>query len=333
MNVETARIIGEAHADARVPFGGLAITWPGLEAASPTVSAERSNALGAAEVCRDLTQRPGAPAALGGGADTSWRRVRSAAEKVRLVELSDQERRARRGGDEDGEISALKQQVEALEATTAELETIGEDALRQADISARAARQLEAERDRAREEAEMWQNCYRELSAGRSVLSPEPENAWTAVPRLVARSNPDATFLAIMDAASEHIVFTDRARKSWEDIDYPDPDDMTEKLIALARAAVVLYDGEEKSIPRLDDWLKENFAITVALTDQTITKWRRKEMRWLNQFEHEGATLNATPHVKVRDAVKFNECGRIHFALEAAKGRLVVHHVGVKTYE
>lgn len=85
----------------------------------------------------------------------------------------------------------------------------------------------------------------------------------------------------------------------------------------------------------LDDWLKEHFGLTVAPTDQSASKWKREVMRWLNEFEFEEEMLNATPNFKARDAVKFNECGRIHFALEgrAKKSRLVVQHVGVKTYE
>jgi hypothetical protein len=326
-------LIAEAHPEARVPFGGLAIVWPGLGAPPLTLSAERLAELGAEEIRRLLTQRLGALAALGHGEDSTWRRLRSLSENARLVELSERASRAREGGDKDGEISALKQQVEALEEAKAELESIGEDALQQAETSAQLARQLESERNQARDEARMWQTSYRDLSAGKSVGAHEPDDVWSAIPVLVSRADPEATFLAITDAASEHIVFTDRARKSWADIDYPEPEDMTEKLVALARAAVVLYDGEERSIPLLDDWMKEQFGLTVALTDQTITKWKRKDMRWLNEFEHEGETLNATPHVKVRDAVKFNECGRIHFALESKKGRLVVQHVGVKTYE
>jgi len=333
LNFETARVIAEAHPEVRVPFGGLAIAWPGLGAPPLTLSAERLSDLGVEEIRRVLAQRLGALAALGNGEDAAWRRVRSLAENARLAELSEQASRAREGGDKDGEISALQQQVEALEEAKAELEAIGEDALQQAETSARLARQLESERNQAREEAEMWQTSYRDLSAGKSVGAPAPQDAWSEIPELVPRADPEATFFAITDAASEHIVFTDRARKSWADIDYPEPADMTEKRVALARAAVALYDGEEKSIPLLDDWLKEQFGLTVALTDQTITKWKRKEMRWLNEFEFEDETLNATPHVKVRDAVKFNECGRIHFALEAKKGRLVVQHVGVKAYQ
>lgn len=335
LNFETAGAIAAEHPTLRVPFGGLAIAWPDLDAPPLTLSADKLNELGAQEVRRILAQRLGALAALSYGDDLAWRQLRARAESARLDELAGQAARAREGGDAAGEITALQKQVEALQAAKAELEAIGEDALQQAERNARLVRQLESERDQARDEATMWRESYTDLSAGRSSEQPAANDAWSSIPPLTPRADPEETFLAISDAASERIVFTDRARKSWSDIDYPEPDDMTNKLTALARAAVVLYNGEEKSIPHLDDWLQENFGLTVALTDQTISKWKRKEMRWLNEFEFEGQVLNATPHVKVRDAVKFNECGRIHFALDGkgSEGRLVVQHVGVKTYK
>lgn len=303
VNFETARVLKECHSEARVPFGGLAIVWPGLGAPSLRFSAEQLRENGVDVVRRDLTKRLGALAALGGGEDADWRGIRNLADDARLRALSAQVAKAREGGDKDAEISALKQQVEALQAARAELESIGEEALQQADASARLAQQVESERDRAVEERQMWHEAYRDLSAGRATDSDEPVDAWRSIPTLVPKTNPEATFLAVSDASSERIVFTERARKSWAAIDYPEPDDMTEKLISLAQAAVVLYDGEEKSIPHLDYWFQENFGLKVALTDQTITKWKRKEMRWLNEFQHDGETLNATPHVKVRDAV------------------------------
>lgn len=333
VNFQTASALGIEHSEARVPFGGLAIVWPGLGAHSLKLSAERLRELGAKETRRILTKRLGAIAALSHGTDIEWRRVRAAAENARMTELSDQAERAREGGDKEGEATALQKQVEALQTVKAELEAIGEDALQQADASAGLARHLESERNQARAEAQMWQDSYRDLSAGKAVGGAEPLDPWDSIPALAPRSNPGPTFLAITDAASECILFTERAMKSWVGIHYPEPDDMTRQLVLLARAAVVLYDGEEKQIPHLDDWLKENFGLTVALTDQTISKWKRKDMRWLNEFEYEGEMLDATPHVKVRDAVKFNECGRIHFALDAKKGRLVVQHVGIKTYK
>ena len=333
LNFETARVIAEAHPELRVPFGGLAIAWPGMGAAPLTLTAERLSEFGVEEIRRVLIQRLGALAALSNGEDRGWRRVKSLAEDARLRELSEEASRAREIGDAVGEVSALRSQIETLEEAKAEFEAIGEEALQQADQNARLVRQLESERNQAREEAAMWRSSYAELSAGKIPETEVEQDVWAVIPKLKSGADPEATFLAIMDASSERIVFTDRAKKSWSGIDYPEPEDMTEKLIALAQAAVVLYDGEEKSIPHLDDWLKENFGLTVALTDQTISKWKRKEMRWLNEFRFEDETLNATPHVKVRDAVKFNECGRIHFALEGEKGRLVVQHVGVKTYE
>lgn len=335
VNFETARVIADRCPEVKVPFGGMAIAWPGLSAGALTLSASSLSGLEVEEIRQFLAQRVGALAALGNGEDRAWRRMRSLVEDAQMEELSERVSRARVGGDLAGEIVALSQKIEALEAAKAELEDIGEEALQQADHSKTIARQLVSERNNAREEAEMWKKSYAELSAGKVVSTPEPQDPWSEIQDLVPGEDPESTFLAITDAASERIVFTERARKSWSGIEYPEPWDMKEKLILLARAAVSLYDGTEKSIPMLDDWMKEEFGLNVALTDQTISKWKKKDMRWLNEFTFEGEVLNATPHVKVRDAVKFNECGRIHFALEGAekRGRLVVQHVGVKTYK
>lgn len=333
VNFETANVIKDSDPEARVPFGGMAIIWPGFGAPSLRYTAEQLSEMGAEEVRRNLMKRLGPLSALGNGVDSEWRQVRSMADSARISILSEEVSSAREGGDKDGEISALEKQVEVLQQAKLELASIGEEALQDADSAARTAQKLESERDQAREESAMWQKLYRDLSAGRPTAPAIPDDAWESIPKLESGADPEATFLAIVDASSGRIVFTDRARKSWTSIDYPEPEDMTEKLITLARAATVLYDGEVKSIPHLDDWLKREFNLSVALTDQTITKWKRKELKWLNSFEFEGENLNATPHVKVRDAVKFNECGRIHFALEAPKSRLVVQHVGVKAYE
>ncbi len=335
VNFETARVIAGRCPEVKVPFGGMAIAWPGLSAGVLTLSARSLDELEVEEVRQVLAQRVGALAALGNGEDRAWRKMRSLAGDAQMEELSERASRARVGGDLEGEISVLKQKIEALESAKSELEEIGEEALQQADQNKLNARRLESERNNAREEAKMWKKSYAELSAGREITVPEPQDPWLDIKDLTPGEDPEATFLAITDAASDRVVFTERARKSWSDIEYPEPWDMKEKLLLLARAAVRLYDDEEKSIPLLDDWIKEEFGLNVALTDQTISKWKKKEMRWLNEFEFEGEVLNATPHVKVRDAVKFNECGRIHFALEGPgkKGRLVVQHVGVKTYK
>lgn len=330
VNFEASRVISAVHPGVKVPFGGLLLVWPGMSAESMSLTAELISELGAEHILRVLTRRLGSLSALGNGTDALWQHARSAADKARMRVLLERAALAREGGDLQGEIAALKQQVEMLSTTIAELEAIGEDAMQTADTKARLLRDAENELDLARHEAKTWRELYQGL--GSPTLSEEPEDPWDAIPVLVSKSDPDATFLAISDAASEHIVFTERARKSWESIEYPEPDDMTEKLISLARAAVELYAGEPGRLPKLDTWFKEQYGLNVAMTDQTISDWKKKEFKWLNAFEHEDETLNATPHVKVRDGVKLNECGRIHFALEPKKKRIVVQHVAVKTY-
>lgn len=239
---------------------------------------------------------------------------------------------ARDRRDLGGEIDALSRQVAVLQTSNTELLDIGEEAMRDVDSMSAELAARTAELEKAVFEVKTWRELYEgEVSGNGTVVSVDP---WSEIPMLVPHRHPEATFTAITDAAADHIVFTERACKSWENIDYPDPSDMTEQLVRLARAAVALYSAEEQQMPRLDDWFKSEFNLTVALTDQTISKWKRKDMRWLNSFDFEGAkNLDATPHVKVKDAVKLNECGRIHFALEPQKRRVVVQHVGVKTYK
>lgn len=328
VNFEASRTISSVHPEVKVPFSGLMLVWPGMSAEPMVLTADLIQELGENHILRVLSRRLGALSALGNGTDIQWQAVKSSADRARMRALLERAEQARAGGDAQGEIEALTQQVEMLTASNAELAAIGEDAMQTADAKARQLTELETELELARREAKTWREAYQ----GQSEAT-EPDDPWEAIPVLVPRSDPEATFLAITDAASEHIVFTENARKSWASIDYPEPEDMTAKLISLARAAVELYSGESGNLPKLGLWFKEQHGINVALTDQTISDKKKKDFKWLTAFEHEGETLSGVPHVKVRDAVKLNECGRIHFALEPKKHRIVVHHVAVKTYK
>lgn len=63
------------------------------------------------------------------------------------------------------------------------------------------------------------------------------------------------------------------------------------------------------------------------MSDETIGK--TKSLRY---FVFEGKKYDQTPHVKVRDGVKPNQVGRIHFALDSDRKRIVVNHVALKLY-
>jgi hypothetical protein len=65
--------------------------------------------------------------------------------------------------------------------------------------------------------------------------------------------------------------------------------------------------------------MHSNYGIEISLFD----KGRRYE------FEYDGATYSAEPHVKVDDYVDPARCGRIYFALDSDNGRFIVDHIGL----
>lgn len=52
----------------------------------------------------------------------------------------------------------------------------------------------------------------------------------------------------------------------------------------------------------------------------------------IRDFVYERTVYNRTPHVKVRDAAPRQQVGRIHFALDGEKQRLIVDWVAVKLH-
>ena len=338
VNYVTARAITEAHPGANIPFGGLILFWPGMQGHPLRWTAEQIAAISPRDITTRLTERLGSLSALRSGRDTIWDRIRRDIDDQHMNKLLAQAYTARERRDSAGEIEALKQQVKTLNDSNDELSEIGEEAMRDADQARERCSKLENQLEHLKEqlettkqEAAAWRNSYQDIA---SSPSEKPIDPWDAVPKLTSHSNPNKTYLAISDASGDYIAFTERAKKSWESIDYPDPEDMTDKLVKLAQAAKELYETRGRTIPHLDTWFKENYGLNVALTDQTISKFKRNELAWLRKFNFEDSlSLDGSPHVKVRDAVSPNECGRIHFALDSSKNRIVVHHVGVKVYK
>ncbi|PKW26688.1 hypothetical protein ATL31_1505 [Phycicoccus duodecadis] len=171
-----------------------------------------------------------------------------------------------------------------------------------------------------------WKGQYLGQYEGESETEGEVD-LWEKIPDLVAGGDPTDTFLALTDASESRIVFTEAAERSWKKISYPHPDDMTEALTSLAQAAHELYGGEPVKMGYVDEWFKTAFGLNVSTADDTIEK--SKALRY---FDYEGQRRDQTPHVKVADAVKPNEVGRIHFAFDKAGGRLIVNHVALKLY-
>lgn len=257
--------------------------------------------------------------ALYRGSDHGWLEVRRLAQRAEIDNAAERARHAVDAQD-------LRTQVEALQAQVAALASTNDDLTRLADSYAHEAEAFRAQAEDAAAsagEAKYW----RELYASTQMSAEEEVDPWTAIAPLVPAEDPIETFIALNDAAADHIVFTDQAAKSWRDIDYPEPEDMLEKLVLLAKGAVQLYGGDPGSIGHLDDWFRVNHGLKVAMSDETIGK--TKSLRY---FVFEGKKYDQTPHVKVRDGVKPNQVGRIHFALDSDRKRIVVNHVALKLY-
>ena len=218
---------------------------------------------------------------------------------------------------------ALQQQIGSLQDEV----KIWEDAVTQAE-------ELLAE---MKIQAELVPFLEQRVEQLNSMLYAAPEIAaeasnverWESLPNLTTGSEVTAEelYLQLEDISERHIVFSNRAATSWKKSKYPYPEEMKEALVKLARVAVALYDGTDRVMPHLDEWIHTEFQLRIALNDEVIERTPK-----LHKFTYEGRAYNRTPHVKVRDGVALQHVGRIHFALDAEDARIIVDHVGVKLY-
>lgn len=307
----------------QVPFGGARLVWSDLAAPGIDVTAAQVEAAVDREVLRDrLMPRLAPVAALTRGVDEGWRRARQAVQRAARADADARVRLAQQAADIGAERDALLEKVGVLEGEVAEAQELAESYAN--DVQGLKARADAAEDLQA--ELEYWKG----LHLGQFKTDEEAEvddDPWLRIKPLVASADPTPTFLALADASDSSIVFTEAAERSWKKVAYPDPADMTQTLTALARAAKKLYSDDPGSIGHIDDWFKLNFGLNVSTADDTIEK--NKSMRY---FDFEGKRHDQVPHVKVRDAVKPNEVGRIHFAFDKDGRRLIVNHVALKLY-
>ncbi|UVJ40537.1 hypothetical protein [Arthrobacter sp. CJ23] len=320
VNFRTAQSLRALNPSVAVPFGGALLIWSDCTLKGPAWTQNVIDSRTAPVILQEAMRHLAAVSALVRGSDAGWRKTRAAVDKIASAELEGRLNVARSTGNKADELAALNETIKKLQADVetwrglTEAEELRANSLEQDAESAR----------RYQEEASYWREQYTSLVADDSIEVTDP---WTVIPMLLSGENPSDVFRAIEDASEGHIAFTAAAMSSWRSIDYPDPTDMTDKVVRLARAAQDLYTGTSDGMGHLDKWFKTNFELNVAMKDQTISQGRK-----LRSFEFEGEVYSQEPHVKVRDGVKPNEVGRIYFDLDKPKQRIVVNHVGLKLY-
>ncbi len=303
-----------------VPPGGARLVWSEAHVPGPTWGEERILSSDAEDL-RSSVMRVVAPlSALYRGTDHVWQDARRRAQRLETESFARRVAAAQSSADQSELVVALQGQVGALTSERDEFEHLAEEyASEAASVRDRAERL-----DSAEAEAKYWRELYIETQA----VTPTAEvDLWSVIPPLVPRADPAETFRAIEAAADDRVVFTPAAATSWSKISYPEPEDMLEKLLGLANAAVDLYSEDPGTIGRIDEWFKTRHGLNVATADDTIQKTKA-----LRNFQFDGHGYDQTPHVKVRDGVKPNQVGRIHFAMDSDKKRFVINHVALKLY-
>jgi hypothetical protein len=321
LNYATREAVQTAIPGLQIPFGGARLVWSDLAAPGVDVTAAQVEAGPPREVLRNrLMPRLAPVAALTRGIDEGWRRARQVVQRAARADADARVRLAQQAADIGAERDALLEKASVLEGELTEAQELAES-------YASDVERLKARADAAEDlqvEVDYWKGQYLEQFAPSEEAQVDP---WDSVPVLVESADPTGTFLALTDASDSRIVFTEAAERSWKKIAYPDPTDMTEALTTLARAAQKLYSDDPGTIGHIDDWFKQHFGLKVSTADDTIEK--NKALRY---FDFDGKRRDQTPHVKVRDAVKPNEVGRIHFAFDKDGRRLIVNHVALKLY-
>ncbi|MER6111819.1 hypothetical protein [Streptomyces hirsutus] len=314
LNYLTVQAVRRVYEQVAVPSGGARLVWPDLNLEHPAYSRE--------DVCQpSFVERRLMPSlahlsVIARGSDSAWERARQASYRAGARRAAEQLSRAQATGNKAAELEALNDRVRQLETDAKSWEDMAQSCMEERDKAQSEAASAET----LRQERDYWKNQYLDLSKGGSGQT-AAFDVWSEVPALGTDALP--TFQALTKTSEKHIVFTARAARAWKDSRYPYPQEMTDRLIALAQAATDLYTKVGK-IPRLAQWFYDNHGLKFAPSDEKLSKDRDKRYFTFDQKRWDGL-----PHIKVRDAVSPNEVGRIYFALDSEGQRFIVNHVGL----
>jgi hypothetical protein len=192
---------------------------------------------------------------------------------------------------------------------------------------------LEKEIERLREKVDEQQGLLEEKDAvilrheenlrSIAVAVPSPQQTLEPQERDEVETWPDVAEFCEILAGSGSFCLTDHARDQIPSCEYPDPARMWRHLLRLSDAAEAFRKADGQIKERFDKWVHTNFGIEVANHDIGLREAGG------GSFEFEEATYSRERHVKVDDVKAPSECGRIYFALDTEKKRIIVDHIGL----
>lgn len=291
--------------DAAIPRGGARLIWPALSLRHPSFTADQAQ-FAAGRLLRMLSS----VSVTVRGVNHLLRRANAAKRTARDRQIAADLDDARSKGDRSHEIEAQARVIEELKSEVDQYESW--------------FRQVEDERDSYK--AQAAQTAYWKQEADRArQASGIRVTDWGEAPEL-----DPIELSALAQFLEKHsqgaIVFTREAHQAWRRSAYPRVDVMQAALIDLAKAAIEYRRLGCQLGMHPDDWFKQEWHLTLASTDQYMSK------NGLDQFTYEDRTYSRLPHLKLGDHTSPNEVGRVYFAMDSDGERFVVDHVGLKLY-
>lgn len=291
--------------DASIPQNGLRLIWPDVELRHPSFSADQAR-FAPGRLLRMLSS----VSVTVRGTNDLVRRAGAARREARNRAVAEELETARSAGDVTVELEAQAQAIASYEQ----------------EVEQYAQWIDELERDRDTYKAQAAQALYWKQEAERARRdSGVRQIDWSEAPDLDGNDLTDlAEFLE--KKAQGSLVFTPAAHRSWKKDKYIHVDIMRDALVQLAQAAIEYrrLGCQLGMVP--DDWFKEEWELTMASTDQYMSK------NGMDSFEYDGQRLSRLPHLKLGDYTAPNEVGRVYFAMDSEGERFIVDHVGLKLY-
>lgn len=291
--------------DASIPRGGTRLVWPDLSLRHPIFTADQA------------TFAPGRLLRMLSSVSVTVRGVNQLRGKAIAAQ------RAARNEQITADLAAAKSQGDISKEVEAQAQVI-EELQGEVDQYEAWFKQVEEERDSYKAQAAHAAYWKQEAERAREASGVRIAD-WSEAPEL------DAVHLAglasfLEKQAQGAIVFTRDAYQSWKRDDYLHVGAMRDALVSLTQAAIEYrrLGCHFGMVP--DDWFKQEWELTLASTDQYMSKNR------LDSFDFDGKTYSRLPHLKLGDNTSPNEVGRVYFAMDSEGERFVVDHVGLKLY-
>jgi len=291
--------------EASIPRGGARLVWPDLSLRHPVFTTDQAQF---------------APGRLLRMLSSVSVTVRGVNQLLRKAEVA---QRAARNAQIAADLAAARLQGGLSKELEAQARVIGE---LQQEVEQYDSwfKQVEDERDSYKAQAAQAAYWKHEAERARQAGGLRVID-WAEAPELDPVDLAELTSFLERQAQGA-IVFTREAHQSWKRDDYPHVESMRHALIVLTRAAIEYRRVGCQLGMRPDDWFKQEWELTLASTDQYMSK------HGFDRFTFDGKTYSRAPHLKLGDYTSPNEVGRVYFAMDSEGERFIVDHVGLKLY-